>query len=401
MNSDFDARASAQAYLQMATRVSRLGWWTIELPGRKLTWSDETCVMHDAAPGFQPSLAEGLETFLPEHRASVARHVERCATQGNPYDFVLPKNTVKGRRIWVRCIGEAVRNESGVIVRIQGAFQDVTELKLAEAQLQKAQAEIVELNAELESRVQQRTAQLELANRELVTANRELETFSYSVSHDLRAPLIAINGFSQLLSQLDSSLLDATNRHFLERIQQGTCTMEKLIESLLSLAYLSRKKLELGRVDLSRLMRQIEASLRKSEPGRVVEVTIEPGLEVTGDRALLTNLLENLLANAWKFSACRDVARIAFGLRTDTLEGPFYFISDNGAGFDMAHYAKLFKAFERLHSPTDFPGTGIGLAIIKRVVERHGGRVYAQGQVGEGATFYFTLPLIDIDHHRL
>ena len=391
MNPDFDARPSAQAYLQMATRVSRLGWWTIELPSRKLTWSDETCVMHDAPEGFQPSLAEGLDTFLPEHRAAVKRYVELCATQGNSYDFVLPKTTVKGRHIWVRCIGEAVRDESGRIVRMQGAFQDVTELKLAEAQLRKAQAEIMALNAELESRVQQRTAQLELANRELMTANRELEAFSYSVSHDLRAPLNTINGFSRLLSRLDPSLLDATNRHFLERIHEGTLTMEKMIEGLLSLAHLSRKKLELERVDMSQLMSQIEASFRESEPSRVVEVSIEPGLEVIGDRALLTSVLQNLFANAWKFSARCDVARIAFGLRTDAPEGPVYFVSDNGAGFDMAHSAKLFAAFERLHSPTDFSGTGVGLATVKRVVERHGGRVHGEGQVGEGATFYFTL----------
>lgn len=391
MNSDFDAQPSAQAYFQMASRVSRLGWWTIDLPSRKLTWSDETCVMHDAPPGFQPSLAEGLETFAPEHRAAAARYVELCATQGIPYEFVLPKNTVKGRRIWVRCLGEVVRDASGAIVRLQGAFQDVTELKLAEAQLHKAQAEIMALNAELESRVQQRTAQLEFANRELVSANRELEAFSYSVSHDLRGPLSAINGFSRLLSRLDPSLLDATNRHYLERIQQGTLTMDKLIEGLLSLAHLSRKKLELERVDLSQLMRQIATSFRESEPGRVVEVDIEPGLEVTGDRVLLTSALQNLFANAWKFSARRDVARIAFGVRADAPDGPVYFVSDNGAGFDMAHYAKLFGTFERLHSPTDFSGTGIGLATVKRVVERHGGRVHAQGQVGAGATFYFTL----------
>ncbi|MBC7376469.1 MAG: hypothetical protein H7346_03425 [Burkholderiaceae bacterium] len=303
----------------------------------------------------------------------------------------MPKNTVKGRRIWVRCLGEVVRDASGAIVRLQGAFQDVTELKLAEAQLHKAQAEIMALNAELESRVQQRTAQLEFANRELVSANRELEAFSYSVSHDLRGPLSAINGFSRLLSRLDPSLLDATNRHYLERIQQGTLTMNKLIESLLSLAHLSRKKLELERVDLSRLMGQIATSFRESEPGRVVEVDIEPGLEVTGDRVLLTSVLQNLFANAWKFSARRDVARIAFGVRAGAPDGPVYFVSDNGAGFDMAHYAKLFGTFERLHSPTDFSGTGIGLATVKRVVERHGGRVHAQGQVGAGATFYFTL----------
>lgn len=395
MNSDFDAQPSAQAYFQMASRVSRLGWWTIELPGRKLTWSDETCVMHDAPPGFQPTLAEGLETFVPEHRATVARYVDLCATQGIPYEFVLPKNTVKGRRIWVRCIGEAVRDASGTIVRMQGAFQDVTELKQAEAQLRVAQAEIMALNADLESRVQQRTAQLEFANRELVSANRELEAFSYSVSHDLRAPLSAINGFSRLLSRLDPSLLDATNRHYLERIQQGTITMEKLIEGLLSLAHLSRKKLDLERVDLSQLMRQIEQTWREREPGRVVDVAIEAGLEVTGDRVLLTSVLENLFANAWKFSARCGSARIAFGLCKDASdaasEWPAYFVSDNGAGFDMAHYAKLFGTFERLHSPTDFSGTGIGLATVKRVIERHGGKVRAEGMLGEGATFYFTL----------
>ena len=391
MNSDFDVRPSAQAYFQMARRVSRLGWWTIDLPDRKLTWSDETCAMHDAPPGFQPTLAEGLGTFAPEHRAAVACYVEQCVTQGIPYEFVLPKNTVKGRLIWVRCIGEAVRDASGAIVRIQGAFQDVTELKLAEAQLHKAQAEIMALNAELESRVQQRTAQLEFANRELVSANRELEAFSYSVSHDLRAPLSAINGFSQLLSRLDSPRLDATNRHYLQRIQQGTITMDKLIEGLLSLAHFSRKKLEVETVDLSQLMAQIEKSWREREPGRVVEVEIEAGLQVNGDRVLLASALQNLFANAWKFSARRDVARVAFGRRDDVEAGSVFFVSDNGAGFDMAHYAKLFDTFERLHSPTDFSGTGIGLATVKRVIERHGGRVRAQGGVGEGATFYFTL----------
>lgn len=365
----------------MATRISKLGWWTIPLPDRKLTWSDETCLMHDAPPGFVPTLVEGITTFLPEHRAMVAQHVELCATEGIPYEFVASKGTLTGRLIWVHCFGEAVRDASGTIVRLQGAFQDITEKRLADERAV----------ALLESRVQQRTAELEVANKELMAANRELEAFSYSVSHDLRAPLSTINGFSRLLAKVEADRLDEKSRHYLNRIELGTKNMGELIEGLLSLAQLSRKKLHVETVDLSGLVQQVVAPWKEHEPKRQARIVVEEGLRATGDRVLLTAVLQNLLGNAWKFTVRREEAEIEFGSLQDDGGARVYFVRDNGAGFDMAFYPKLFGTFERLHSPNDFAGTGIGLATVKRIVERHGGRVWADSRPGEGATFHFTL----------
>ncbi|MES2974431.1 MAG: ATP-binding protein [Pseudomonadota bacterium] len=376
-----EALHTAQAYFRMATRISKLGWWTISLPERKLTWSDETCLMHDAPPGYEPTLAGGVLTFLPEHRAMVARHVDLCASEGIPYEFIASKLTLKGRKIWVHCFGEAVRDASGAIVRLQGAFQDITEKRRAEARAV----------AELENRVQQRTAELEIANRELLAANRELEAFSYSVSHDLRAPLSTINGFSRLLARVEAHRLDETSKHYLNRIELGTRNMGELIEGLLSLAQLSRKKLHMETVDLSALAQQTAQVFRDAEPARVAEVGIEPGLAASGDRVLLTAVMQNLVGNAWKFSARREVVHLAFGSQPGEGGECVYFLRDRGAGFDMAFYGKLFGTFERLHSPTDFTGTGVGLATVKRIIERHGGRVWAEGVPGEGAVFYFTL----------
>jgi signal transduction histidine kinase len=231
----------------------------------------------------------------------------------------------------------------------------------------------------------------EHASRDLEEANRELEAFSYSVSHDLRAPLRSIEGFSQILLEDYADKLDEEGEKYLGRVRAASRRMALLIDDLLDLSRVSRRPLRRELVDLSAQAREITAELGKSQPDREVEFVIADRLAANGDARLLRLALENLLGNAWKFTSREERARIEF--RSTTLEGRerVYFVRDNGVGFDEAYAGKLFGAFQRLHEPEEFEGTGIGLATVQRIVRRHGGRVWAEGEVGKGATFFFTL----------
>jgi light-regulated signal transduction histidine kinase (bacteriophytochrome) len=220
--------------------------------------------------------------------------------------------------------------------------------------------------------------------------NRELESFSYSVSHDLRAPLRSIDGFSQILVEELAERLGDEGKKYLQYIRETTQRMGELIDDLLGLARVTRTDIHRTDVDLSALARDTVHRLQVAAPQRRVSITIQEGVRANGDARLLAVVLENLLGNAWKFTAKREHASISFGC--EQRGGvPTYFIRDNGAGFDMMYAAKLFGAFQRLHSPSEFEGTGIGLATVQRIVRRHGGRVSAEGQVEGGATFFFTL----------
>jgi light-regulated signal transduction histidine kinase (bacteriophytochrome) len=220
--------------------------------------------------------------------------------------------------------------------------------------------------------------------------NRELESFSYSVSHDLRAPLRRIDGFSQILLEDSADKLDEDGKKCLRGVREGTAHMAQLIDDLLSLARVTRTEIHRVEVDFTGLARRIAERLRAASPERDGEFIIADGVRANGDARLLAVLLENLLGNAWKFTSKRAHAVIAFG-REEKCGTPTYFVRDNGAGFDMAYTKKLFGAFQRLHSASEFEGTGIGLATVQRVVRRHEGRVWAEGKVDGGATFYFTL----------
>jgi light-regulated signal transduction histidine kinase (bacteriophytochrome) len=240
--------------------------------------------------------------------------------------------------------------------------------------------------------IERKRAEEDVARRaaELDVLNKELEAFSYSVSHDLRAPLRSIDGFSQALLEDYAARLDDDGKALLGRVRAASQRMAQLIDALLDLARVSRGALRRGRVNLSLAARRVADTLHDSAPERQVEFVIAEEVMAEGDWRLLRVVLQNLFGNAWKFTSQNARARIEFGVTT--VEGEkAYFVRDDGAGFDMAFAAKLFGAFQRLHASAEFPGTGIGLATVQRIIHRHGGRVWADGAVGQGATIYFTL----------
>ncbi|HYF42558.1 MAG TPA: ATP-binding protein [Ramlibacter sp.] len=254
---------------------------------------------------------------------------------------------------------------------------DITERRRAEK-------EIVLLNNLLEQRIRRRTEELE-------ESNDDLRDFAYSLAHDLRAPLSSIDGFSAQLEERLAHRLDARESHYLQRVRAGVRLMADLTDGLLALADTSHTPLEHQAVDLTAVARMITERLREQEPHRQVLLELRETPPAQGDPRLLADVLQNLLGNAWKFSAGRTDARIVFGAEP-AYAGTFrYFVSDNGAGFDPEYAYKLFSPFQRLHSVREFKGTGIGLAIVRKIVSRHGGRVWAEGRPGAGATFFFTL----------
>jgi len=252
--------------------------------------------------------------------------------------------------------------------------------------------EAADVFANLERKVAERTVELDRRNTELEVLNKELEAFSYSVAHDLRSPLITIDGFTQVLLENTAEKLDEPNRKHLERISTAVRRAHRLINDLLGLSKIVRTPIHIVTVDLSRTAREILRNLLDSVPTRVAEFAVAEGVVVQGDPGLLRIVLENLLSNAWKFTSRQERTHIEFGSGVDRTGRTLYFVRDNGAGFDPRYAAKLFSPFQRLHSETQFPGTGIGLATVQRIIHRHGGEIWAESAVDCGAGFYFTLP---------
>jgi PAS domain S-box-containing protein len=283
--------------------------------------------------------------------------------------------------------GEAAEPTEQKWVRLDGSVMDMEAVAapityLGEPAAQLMLRDITSLK-EAERETERRIA-------ELTRSNAELEQFAYSVSHDLRAPLRSIDGFSRILLEDYSDRLDDEGRNYLGRIRDSSVKMGEMVENLLDLSRLTRAEMHAESVDLSHLARSVASDLRAEEPNRRVEVIVAGGLEAEGDKRLLETALSHLMENAWKFTRRSPRPRVVVGMVEQ--EGrPVYFVRDNGVGFDMAHAGKLFAPFQRLHSDDEFEGAGIGLAAVSRIIDRHGGRTWAEGEVGKGATFYFTL----------
>ena len=373
------ALQQTQAALNMASRVGRLGAWWVDLDKSDAAFqmSDVACEICGMAPGTVLTKGQAAQPFVGDHGERLTALFDRCALAAESFDVEQQLINAAGQPVWLRTIGEAVHSAEGHIVRVQGTIQDISTRK-------QAQIDLLQLNAELEGRVALRTAQLE-------SANKELEAFSYSVSHDLRAPLQTVSGFLDLLDKSNGANLTDKGKHYLQRIRTSSGQMNDLIQGLMSLAELNRKPLKTGRVNLSAVAERVAQDCRDLDPDRKIDVQVQAGMQVHGDPTLLMVVMQNLLGNAWKYTSKRSAARIEVGAERHAGDTVVYFVRDNGAGFDMAYANLLFGAFQRLHSAAEFSGTGIGLANVKRVICRHGGRVWARGQLGEGATFYFTL----------
>lgn len=347
-----------------------------DLAGKIITWNTAAEKMF----GYLREEVVGRPIMLivpPDHAEEESVILARV-TKGESVDHLETVRVRKdGTPIDVSVSISPIKDSNGRVTGASKIARDITQLKhtLLEVRL---------LNVELEQKVAERTEQL-------LAANKELEAFSYSVSHDLRAPLRHINGFSLALLEDYNDKLDDVGKGYLRQVREATQEMAELIDDVLRLARISRSEMVSEPVDLTELAQSVANQTSKNGGKRAVRITIEPGLSTVGDESLLGILLTNLLDNAWKFTSRTKKAEITVGQEVID-EKPVYFVRDNGAGFDMAYADKLFGVFQRLHSSSEFEGTGIGLATVQRIVSRHGGLVWAEGAVNKGATFFFTLP---------
>jgi PAS domain S-box-containing protein len=373
-----DAEEAQRQLRLLVDNLPELAWWArpdgfIDFYNRRWYEYTGTTLEDMAGWGWQA-------VHHPDYLGEVVTAWQHALATGTPFEMEFPLRGADGEFRWFLTRVRPLRDERGNLMRWIGMNVDIDERRRAAAAAAEARARLEEANRTLEDRVLERTAKLE-------TINRELEAFNYSVSHDLRAPLRGIDGFSQALAEEYGARLDETAMHYLKRIQAAAQRMGELIDDLLDLSRLSRSDMTREPVDLSALARGVVDALEGAHPGRRVRVSISPHLHAVGDRRMLRIALENLLGNAWKFTQHREDAEVAFGAEAEGV----YFVRDNGAGFDMAYAGKLFTPFQRLHGQSEFEGSGIGLATVQRVVHRHGGTIWATGAVGEGATFYFTL----------
>ena len=364
------ATSEAESRTMLQTTID--GVWLMNTTGRFVEVNDAACRMlgysRDEMLNMEVSDIDASES--PEE---LRRHIERVNRDGSDL-FESVHRRKDGTCIPVEISITHISEQTRTVAYIR----DISERKAHEIAGRR-------MNEELEQRVKVRTAQLE-------ASYKEMEAFSYSVSHDLRSPLHIVNGFSEALLEDYQDKLDEGAKKYLSRIRGGVQRMGVLIDDLLKLSKTSRSELSVTECDLSRVCSRVVGNLADLNPEGRVEVSIQPGMLVQADNHLLRVVLENLLGNAWKFTSKAEHPRIEVGELFSADGERTLFIRDNGAGFDMAHADKLFNAFQRLHATTDFEGTGIGLAIVQRIIHRHGGRIWAEGEVGKGATFFFTIP---------
>lgn len=365
----------SEALLNETGEIAKVGGWELIPDTLKLTWTDETYSIHELEIGKMPELEDAINFYSPEARSIITKAVADCMTSGIPFDLELPFITAKGREIWVRSIGKA-EIAGDKIIRIHGVFLDNTALT-------KARNEIHKLNEELEQKVIERTSQLN-------STLKELEAFSYTVSHDLRAPLRAICGFSKILEEDYGEKLGSDGKRKIEVINTNAKNMGILIDDLLAFSKLGRQQVIKYTVNMNTLVNSCMVEINKIiQHNAHVKYNNLHNAKV--DAALMKQVLLNLISNAIKYSSKKDAPEIEItsAIKDDFVE---FSIKDNGAGFDMKYVHKIFGIFERLHTIDEFEGTGVGLAIVDRIIKKHGGKVEAYGEVGKGAEFKFFLP---------
>jgi len=370
-----EKRRSEQRF-QVLVETAQEGIWTID-PDWRTTYVNQYMAK---LLGYRPEemVGRSLADFIDEEARQLAhRDLERkgAAPVGNAKDFRFLRKD--GTPVWTSLTSTPLFDDEGQYTGSLAMVTDITQRRAAEEQIR-------QLNAQLEQRIADRTAQLEFSNR-------ELEAFAYTVAHDLRAPLRSVASFSDALVEDCGDKLDAVGRDYLRRIVNGSKRMADLIDGILSLSRVNSTELAPRKSDLSAMAYAIVEQLQGAKPDRSVQVSIQDGLTDEGDPQLLRVVLENLLGNAWKFTRDRNPAEIEFSATRNDKGVRVYQVRDNGAGFDMAYRDKLFGVFQRLHAQKEFDGNGVGLATVQRIVRRHGGRVWGEGEPGKGARFFFTL----------
>jgi len=371
------ALKASEAALKSAQRLAGLGNWEWDLRNGTHQWSEEIYAIYGRDPVLPPAdYQEVQKYFTPESWRDLALAVELGLKDGRAYECDAEVVRPDGSRRWIVARGDTTKDADGQVVFMHGTVQDITGRKHAEEEIRR-------LNAELEKRVLDRTA-------ELSHANQELDCFVYAVSHDLRSPLRAMSGFSQALIEDFSGQFPEEAQIYLDQIDLASRKMSDLIDGLLELSRCTRGELSCGEVDLSTLSDRLLAEFSRNEPDRKVDTDVESGLKVHSDARMMESVMRNLLGNAWKYSAHADIGRIR--VYAEHRDGVCRIcVADNGAGFDMAYASKLFQPFQRLHRQDEFPGIGIGLATVQRIVHRQGGVIEAQSESGKGAVFCFTL----------
>ncbi len=365
----------SEVHLRKAQQIAHVGSWTFDPENGRLSGTDETCRIYGITPGEPIDIGLIQARIHPEERATVEQ-AWQAALAGMPFDIEYRLCPEGEQTRWIRMMAEPEYAPDGRIQSLIGVSRDISERKRAEQASH-------EWQVHLEQRVRERTIELE-------NSNRELESFSYSVSHDLRTPLRAIDGFSHILAEDYRTALDEDGHNLLQRIRRATQKMGTLIDNLLDLAQVSRQKLRFEPIDLSRLADELAHEISEAHPEHPVDWAIQAGMTSQGDAFLLKVALNNLLLNAWKFSSRTANPRIEFGSRIDNGRVEYY-VRDNGIGLDMSYAGKLFQPFQRLHDAKEYEGTGIGLATVHRVIRRHGGSIRIESSPGQGATFFFTL----------
>jgi PAS domain S-box-containing protein len=369
-----EALLTSEALLQETSRIAKVGGWEINLETQELSWSEEVYRIHEVDLNYKPSIVQGIDFYAPEYRPAISEAVNKAINFGKPFDLELQIITAKGNRPWVHARGKAL-NIDGRAIKVYGTFQDITERKVVEEELNN-------YRNHLEEQVYERTA-------ELTRSNKELEQFAYIASHDLQEPLRMVSSYTQLLEKRYSDKLDQDAREFIHFAVDGANRMQLLINDLLEYSRITTQGKEFKETDTFSILGQAIRNLQMKIENSCAIVTNGELPIIKADELNLVRLFQNLIDNAIKFKGTEN-PRVHISCQPD--KDYWYFsVKDNGIGIDPKYKERVFQIFQRLSNKSEYPGTGIGLAICKRIVERHGGKIWIESEPGNGTAFLFTI----------